>query len=288
MTEMAPLRVLIADDEPLARERIRELLDARPDSEIASEARNGEEVVAEVRRLREDGTPADLLLLDVEMPEMDGLAALDALTPDERPAVVFVTAYDRYALRAFDLHALDYLLKPFDDERFHDALDRARDAVRRGEAAALTQRLLALLRQGEGTPAEVSRAAPEASGDGAAAEVEDPAEEPLTRLAIRTGSRYQLVEVDEIDWIEGAGVYARLVVGDTAHLLRTPLAELERRLDASRFVRIHRSTIVNLDRVREARGHAHGEYVLGLRDGTRLKVSRTYSDRIRSFLDGLS
>ena len=281
MTEMPPLRVLVADDEPLARERLRELLEARADAEDVGEARNGQEVVDEVRRLRAGGTPADLLLLDVEMPEMDGLAALDALAPEERPAVVFVTAYDRYALRAFDLHALDYLLKPFDDERFHDALDRARDAVRRGEAAALTQRLLALLRQGEGTPAEVSRA-----DDGDAGE--DDSEAPLTRLAIRTGSRYHLVEVDEIDWIEGAGVYARLVVGETAHLLRTPLAELERRLDSARFVRIHRSTIVNLDRVREARGHAHGEYVLGLRDGTRLKVSRTYSDRIRAFLDGLS
>ncbi|MEL6616050.1 MAG: LytTR family DNA-binding domain-containing protein [Bacteroidota bacterium] len=277
---MPPLRVLVADDEPLARERLRDLLAGRDDAQGVAEARNGEEVVETVRRLRAEGTPADLLLLDVEMPELDGFGALGALEPAERPAVVFVTAYDRYALRAFDLHALDYLLKPFDDERFHDALDRARDAVRRGEAAALTQRLLALLRQDDGAPAEVSRADDEAAGDDA--------EAPLTRLAIRTGSRYHLVEVDEIDWIEGAGVYARLVVGDTAHLLRTPLAELERRLDPTLFVRIHRSTIVNLDRVREARGHAHGEYVLGLRDGTRLKVSRTYSDRIRAFLDGLS
>ena len=225
------------------------------------------------------------------MPELDGLATLDALAPEERPAVVFVTAYDRYALRAFDLHALDYLLKPFNDQRFHEALDRARDALRRGEAAALTQRLLAILRQTDGAPADVSRAdtGPEASGDPALPESEaSHTDTPLTRLAIRTGSRYHLVEVDEIDWIEGAGVYARLIVGDKAHLLRTPLAELERRLDPERFVRIHRSTIVNLDRVREARGHAHGEYVLGLRDGTRLKVSRTYSERIRSFLDGLS
>ena len=285
MSEMPPLRVLVVDDEPLARERLRELLAERADAECVGEARNGREAVATVRRLREAGTPADVMLLDVEMPELDGLDALDALDPAERPAVVFVTAYDRYALRAFDLHALDYLLKPFDDARFHDALDRARDAVRRGEAAALTQRLLALLRQGDGPPAEVTRAesaeASGASGDG-------DGDTLLTRLAIRTGSRYHLVEVDEIDWIEGAGVYARLVVGAKAHLLRTPLAELERRLDPERFVRIHRSTIVNLDRVREARGHAHGEYVLGLRDGTRLKVSRTYSERIRTFLDGLS
>lgn len=286
MSQMPALRVLVADDEPLARERLRELLGTRDDAEAVGEARNGREAIDAIRELRDKGTPADLVLLDVEMPELDGFATLDALTPEERPAVVFVTAYDRYALRAFDLHALDYLLKPFNDARFHDAMDRARDSVRRGEAAALTQRLLALLRQSDGEAAEVSRATLEASGDG------DPAPEDtdalLTRLAIRTGSRYHLVEVDEIDWIEGAGVYARLIVGDKAHLLRTPLAELERKLDPTRFVRIHRSTIVNLDRVREARGHAHGEYVLGLRDGTKLKVSRTYSDRIRAFLDGLS
>ena len=281
MSAPTPLRVVIVDDEPLARERIRELLSARDDVETVGEARNGSEMVELVRSLRSGDGAADLALLDVEMPEMDGLDALDALDPDERPAIVFVTAYDRYALRAFDLHALDYLLKPFDDERFHEALDRVRDAVRHGEAAALTERLLALLRQGpHETPAEVSD--PEDDGNG---EEEPP---PLRRLAIRTGTRYHLVEVDEIDWIEGAGVYARLVVGDKAHLLRTPLAELERRLDPTRFVRIHRSTIVNLDRVREARGHAHGEYILGLRDGTRLKVSRTYSDRIRAFLDGLT
>ncbi len=286
MSQMPALRVLVADDEPLARERLRELLGTRDDAEAVGEARNGREAIDAIRELRDKGTPADLVLLDVEMPELDGFATLDELTPEERPAVVFVTAYDRYALRAFDLHALDYLLKPFNDARFHDAMDRARDSVRRGEAAALTQRLLALLRQSDGEAAEVSRATLEASGDG------DPAPEDtdalLTRLAIRTGSRYHLVEVDEIDWIEGAGVYARLIVGDKAHLLRTPLAELERKLDPTRFVRIHRSTIVNLDRVREARGHAHGEYVLGLRDGTKLKVSRTYSDRIRAFLDGLS
>ncbi|HIG75800.1 MAG TPA: response regulator transcription factor [Bacteroidetes bacterium] len=280
----APLRVLIADDEPLARERLRELLSTRDDAVPVGEARNGAEAVRLVREHRAEGEPVDLLLLDVEMPELDGLAALDALSPEERPGVVFVTAYDRYALRAFDLHALDYLLKPFDDERFHAALDRACDALRRGEAASLTQRLLALLRQSDGDPAEVTRA--DTSDDDTSSA--NDGEAPLTRLAIRTGSRYHLVEVDEIDWIEGAGVYARLVVGDKAHLLRTPLAELERRLDSERFVRIHRSTIVNLDRVREARGHAHGEYVLGLRDGTRLKVSRTYSDRIRQFLDGLS
>ncbi|OZC04302.1 LytR/AlgR family response regulator transcription factor [Rubricoccus marinus] len=286
MSEMPPLRVFVADDEPLARERLRELLGTRGDAECVGEARNGREAVDRIRELRQNGTAPDLLLLDVEMPELDGLGTLNELDIEERPAVVFVTAYDRYALRAFDLHALDYLLKPFDDARFHNALDRARDAVRRGEAAALTQRLLALLRQDDGEAADVSRADPDGAS-GAKGENED-SEALLTRLAIRTGSRYHLVEVDEIDWIEGAGVYARLIVGDKAHLLRTPLAELERRLDPTRFVRIHRSTIVNLDRVREARGHAHGEYVLGLRDDTRLKVSRTYSDRIRAFLDGLS
>jgi two-component system LytT family response regulator len=274
-----PLRVIIADDEPLARERVEELLGERADARLVAACRNGREAVDAVRAAREAGEPADLLLLDVEMPEMDGLAALAELSADERPAVVFVTAYDRYALQAFDLHALDYLLKPFDDDRFGQALDRAREAASRGEEDALSARLIKLLQEARGSqqePAEV--AAPDAEAGGPT---------PASRLAVRLGNRWRLIAPDEIDWVEGAGVYARLVIGEKSYLLRTSLADLEERLDPARFVRIHRSTIVNFERVVEVRPRTHGEYLLVLSGGGRLKVSRSYSDRVRALLDRL-
>ena len=274
-----PLRVIIADDEPLARERVEELLAERTDARLVAACRNGREAVDAVRAAEASGEPADLLLLDVEMPELDGLGALAALTADERPAVVFVTAYDRYALQAFDLHALDYLLKPFDDERFGQAIDRARGAASRGEEEALSARLIKLLQEarfGEQEPAEVAEPDPAPAPDA-----------PASRLAVRLGNRWRLIDPDEIDWVEGAGVYARLIIGEKSYLLRTSLAELEGRLDAARFVRIHRSTIVNFDRVVEVRPRTHGEYLLVLTGGGRLKVSRSYSERVRALLDRL-
>ncbi len=267
-----PLRVLIADDEPLARERLRDLLAARDDVTLVAECADGAEAVAAIRAHR-----PDLALLDVQMPEPDGVGVLEALAPEERPAVVFVTAHDRYALRAFDLHAIDYLLKPFSDDRFDEALGRAADRLSRGEHDAFSPRQLAHMRPPADDQAD-GEADPDAGDDTGR----------LDRVAVRIGSRWRIVEADEIDWIEGAGVYARLVVGERTFLLRTSLAELERRLDPERFVRIHRSTIARLDRVREVLGHAHGEYVLVLRDGTRLKVSRTYSERVRSFLERIT
>lgn len=270
-----PLRAALADDEPLARERLRDLLTARDDVALVAEVTSGEALLDAVHDARTRGTPLDLVLLDVQMPAPDGIAvaeALQALPEPERPAVVFVTAYDRYAIQAFDLHALDYVLKPVEDDRFHAAVDRAAARRREGDTDALSARLLALLRQSDaGEPAELPRAT-----------------EPLRRVAVQTGGRYHLVDVADVDWIEGAGVYAKLVVGDKAHLVRTTLASLEDRLDAECFVRIHRSTIANLDRVREVHSHAHGEFVLLLSDGTRLKVSRTYADRVRAYLDRIS
>ncbi len=273
-----PLRVGIADDEPLARKRLRALLADRDDVALAAEARNGREAVEAVRQAHADGFPLDLLLLDVEMPELDGLETVAELAAGERPAVVFVTAYDRYAVQAFELHALDYVLKPFDDDRFHEALDRAAERRRGGDEDALTDRTLSLLRP----PAD------ETPADFEAEPTDADAPDRLRRVAVRTGDRYHLVDADDIDWVEGAGVYVRLVTGDTSHLLRTNLADLERRLDPATFLRVHRSSIVNLDRVREVRVRPHGEYVLVLEDGTRLKVSRTYSDRVRAYLGTLT
>ena len=272
-----PLRVGIADDEPLARKRLRALLADRDDVALAVEARNGREAVEAVRRAHAEHAPLDLLLLDVEMPELDGLGAVSELAAEERPAVVFVTAYDRYAVQAFELHALDYVLKPFDDDRFHEALDRAAERRRGGDEDALTDRTLSLLRP----PAD------ETPADFEAEPTDADAPDRLRRVAVRTGDRFHLVDADDIDWVEGAGVYVRLVTGEKSHLLRTNLADLERRLDPATFLRVHRSSIVNLDRVREVRVRPHGEYVLVLEDGTRLKVSRTYSDRVRAYLGTL-
>ena len=274
------LRAALADDEPLARERLRGLLADRDDVALVAEAASGRALLDAVDDARRDGVPVGLVLLDVQMPAPDGIAvaeALQALPEADRPAVVFVTAYDRFAVQAFELHALDYVLKPVEDGRFHEALDRAVARRREGETDALSARLLALLRdRGAGEPADLPEAAAEAGAG------------PLRRVAVQSGGRYHLVDVDDVDWIEGAGVYAKLVVGDRAHLVRTTLASLEDRLDGARFVRVHRSTIANLDRVREVHSHAHGEFVLLLADGTRLKVSRTYADRVRAYLDRLS
>ena len=276
---MPALRAALADDEPLARERLRDLFSDRTDVQLVTEVPNGQELLDAARTARERGEPLDLVVLDVQMPAPDGIAvaeALQALPEAERPAIVFVTAYDRYAVQAFELHALDYVLKPVEDDRFHAAVDRAVERRREGETDALSARLLALLRQSDaGEPADLPAA-------------REGATEPLRRVAVQSGGRYHLVDVDDVDWIEGAGVYAKLVVGDKGHLVRTTLASLEERLDPNRFVRVHRSTIANLDRVREVHTHAHGEYVLLLSDGTRLKVSRTYADRVRAYLDRLS
>ncbi|MDX1530996.1 MAG: LytTR family DNA-binding domain-containing protein [Rhodothermales bacterium] len=270
-----PLRVLVVDDEPHARNRLLKLLRQHDGFETVGECGNGQEALEAIRADR-----PDLVLLDIQMPEMGGLDLIEAIEDEAdddapTPAVIFVTAYDQHALRAFDLHAVDYLLKPFDDERFEQALARARARLQEG----LDQRLLNLLRRIEATREEVG-------GDLVEAE---PASEatPTDRIAIRAGDRIHVVKVEEIDWIEGAGVYARLHVGDKAHLLRETLTNLAQGLDPARFVRIHRSTIVNRERVRELRSYFHGEYIVVLEDGTQLKLSRTYRDALERLVGKL-
>ena len=260
-----PIRVLLVDDEPPARKRITKLLSEQPGFETVGTCANGKEALAAIQ-----SEEPDLVLLDVQMPEMSGLEVLEALDPDTMPAVIFVTAYDQHALRAFELHAVDYLLKPFDDERFDLALQRARARIEGGHLAGLSHRLLALLRSvQEGRDEPISL-------------VDSPPQQPTDRLAIRSGDRILIVKVDDIDWIEGAGVYARLHVGTKTHLLRETLTNLAEQLDPERFVRIHRSTIVNRERVRELRSYFHGEYIVLLEDGTQLKLSRTYRDSLES------
>lgn len=264
MTAGPRLRVLVVDDEPPAREILRCLLDADPEVEVAGECADGQEAVAAVRRLR-----PDVVFLDVQMPGLDGLGVVEALAPDELPLVVFVTAYDAYAVKAFEVHALDYLLKPFDDERFGEALARVKDTLRRRQVDAATRRLVALL-DGRGAPA-------------GAAEATD-ADGPPQRLLVRSGGRVVYLKPEEIDWIEAADYYVRLHAGGRRHLLRESLAALEERLDARRFARVHRSAIVNLERVRELHPGVGGGAVLVLEDGTRLPVSRRLRRRFEELL----
>ncbi len=246
------IRALIVDDEPLARARLRALLADEPDVEVVGECGDGLEAVAAVQDL----TP-DLLFLDVQMPTLDGFGVLEALEAGPMPAIIFVTAYDRYALRAFEVHALDYLLKPFDRDRFHKALERARAALDRPGKAEADQRLLGLLQDQKKAP------------------------RPLERLLIKTAGRVFFLRTEEIDWIEAAGNYVRLHVGAEAHLLRETMNGLEARLEPARFLRIHRSTIVNVDRIQELQAWFHGDYLVILRGGTQLTLSRGYRHKVQ-------
>jgi len=240
------LRALIVDDEPLARERVRTLLRKEPDIEVAGECGDGGRAVTAIEKER-----PDLVFLDVQMPQAGGFDVVEAVGAGRMPAVIFVTAYDKYALRAFDVNALDYLLKPFDRQRFREALDRARAHIRRAQAGDLHSRLLALL--GDVRPQNQWR----------------------ERLVVREGGRIFFLRADEIDWVEAAGNYLRLHAGKRSHLLRATMASLEAQLDPARFARVHRSALVNLDRVRELQPGPHGDATLLLRDGTRLTLSRT-------------
>ncbi len=267
---MSAIRVLIVDDEPLAREGIRLLLENESDIEVVGEAADGAEAIEAIESLR----PA-LVFLDVQMPGMSGVEVLEKLDRANIPEVIFVTAYDQYALRAFEQHALDYLLKPFDDERFHDALVEARRRIRERGADRLGQRLMALLSEFRGAGEDSS---PEGS---VAAETTSPF---AHRLAVRTSGRIYFLRTEEIDWIEAADYYVKLHVGSKVHLLRESMRSLESRLDPTSFFRIHRSAIVNLDRVRELQPYFHRSRVLVMQDGTRLKLSRARRGTLESLL----
>jgi two-component system LytT family response regulator len=257
------VRAVIVDDEPLARQTLRLLAAEDAELEVIAECSSGAEAVAAIRRLE-----PDLVFLDVQMPEVDGFGVLREVGLDRLPLIIFVTAYEAHALRAFDAHAVDFLLKPFEDERFHQAVGRAKHAIRTRKVGELTARLLALL-QADSSP-----------GGGATG---GPAAEYVSRLAVRTGGRVTFVNTADIDWIEAADYNVRLHVGGRHFLLRQPLRDLERRLDPRHFARVHRSAIVNLNRVRELEPYFHGEYIIRLDNGTKLKLSRTRRDQLRRF-----
>jgi two-component system LytT family response regulator len=242
------LNVLVVDDERPARRRLVELLRRFPFVGRIHEAANGLEAVTVI----EECAP-DLVLLDVQMPELDGLGVIANVGAADMPATIFVTAYDRYAIRAFEANALDYLLKPFSDERFEQALERARGRLGGRPTRELGDRMGQLL-AGEGSVAP----------------------HYLDRLVVRCNDGIRLLPSSEIDWIEAQGIYVSLHTGRTSLLHRVSLAELERRLSPRDFARIHRSTIVAIDRIKRLEPRTHGEYTAILADGTRLRVSRTY------------
>ncbi len=252
------IKVMIVDDEPLARRNLRALLKAVPDIELVKECGNGRDAVREIRAL-----DPDLVFLDIQMPELDGFEVLEHLAGQPLPVIIFVTAYDQYALRAFEVSALDYLLKPFDDARFHKALAQARHQLEQQDASELGRKLLTLL----GTR-----------------EVKAEAPRYLTRLMVKTAGRVIFIRSEEIDWVEACDNYVRLHTSGKTHLLRQTMNELEAALNPEQFARIHRSTIINLDRVKELHTHFNGEHLVLLHDGTELKLSRTRRDWLAHWL----
>jgi two-component system, LytTR family, response regulator len=250
------LRVLVVDDERPARQKVRRFLAADPDVEAIFEAPDGVRALELVR-----AEAPDVMLLDVQMPGVDGFGVVEALDPDARPHVVFVTAYDEYALRAFDAHVVDYLLKPFDAERFSRALTRVKDAVaqkRDSDERGRLERMLAELRR----------------------------ERPVTldRLLVESRDRAVLLPLNQVERLEAARNYVTVYAGAERYRLRTTLDRLEARLDPRAFVRVHRSTIVRVDRVTELQPWSHGDYVVVLQSGARVRLSRRYRDRLERFL----
>jgi two-component system LytT family response regulator len=257
---MEKIRAIIVDDEKPARRRLRELLEKRPEIAIVAECSNGAEAVRRIRALQ-----PDLLLLDIQMPGLDGFGVVDAIGAAQMPATIFVTAYDQYALKAFEVSALDYLLKPFSDERFERSLARILSFVRTHRREELSHRILSLLDQVQPKQPDNTIA-------------------PLDCLMIKNGGRVLFLRVEEIDWIEAAGVSVQIHTDGKTWLHRISLGELEAKLDARHFLRIHRSIIVNLQRIRELQPHSHGDFLVVLHDGTELKLSRSYRQKVEASL----
>lgn len=243
------IRALVVDDEPIARERIRRMLRGEADIEIVDECLSGREAVALIER-----HAPELVFLDIQMPEMNGFDVLKAISPRHLPVIIFVTAYDRYAIRAFEVHALDYLLKPFDEERFQAALNRAREQI---ETLQQGKRLLSVLSDLK------------------------PEKHYSERLMLKSSGRVYFIKTEDIGWIEAAGNYVKIHVAGTSHLLRETMNKIEAKLDPDKFIRIHRSTIVNLDQVRELHPLFNNDYIVVLYNGAELTLSRNYYERLQ-------
>ena len=262
------MRVLIVDDEVLARQRVRRLLQNESDVEIVGEAESGGEAVRMIRAQH-----PDLVCLDVQMPGLDGFGVLQEISGEPSPMILFITAYDEHAQRAFDVHAVDYVLKPLDEDRFKAAFDRARKQRAQAVAAERLGELLETVRRlASGTSSADAKAdaAPAAASNGSYA----------SRILVKADGRMFFVKTTEIDWIEADRNYVKLHVGTAAHTIRERISPLEETLDPRLVARIHRSTIVNLNRVREMQQWFSGDYVVILEDGTKLRLSRHYRDRV--------
>lgn len=249
-----PFTTLIVDDEPLARDGLRMWLAADEDISLIHEAKDGRQAVAAIRKVR-----PDLVFLDVQMPEMDGFSVVREIG-DQMPAVVFVTAHDRHAIQAFEINAIDYLLKPVTRDRFDQALDRAKARMRMRPGEEANRQIIGLLETIVSPRPHVKR------------------------LAVRSGGKTVFVDVKDVDWIEAAENYVQLHCGKAGHLLHVPMNTLEKSLDPETFLRVHRSIIVNVSRIREFEPGVHGEYVITLENGTRVRSGRTYNEKLKGLL----
>jgi two-component system, LytTR family, response regulator len=255
-----PVRTVIADDERLARQKLLIFLESEPSVNVVAECQDGRQTVAAIRSFR-----PDLLLLDVQMPDLDGFQVLSEISEEEMPTVIFTTAFDQYAIRAFESNALDYLLKPFDRERFHHSVERAVSELRKTREHALTHRILSLLSQVK----PVTRGITETD----------------QRLVIKANGRVVFLDTENIEWVEAAANYVRLHVGKESYFFRETISRISERLDANRFVRIHRSTIVNVEKIKELIPVNSGEYVVVLKSGRELSCSRGYRAALQEIVD---
>ena len=256
----AVVRTVIADDEPLARRKLRILLDSEADVQVVAECRDGGQTVSAIRSYR-----PDLLLLDIQMPDRDGFQVLSEISREEMPVVIFTSAYDQYAIRAFEAHALDYLLKPFDQGRLHQAIERARFELRQSKDREITHRILDLLSWVKSDKQPV----PESEG----------------RLVIKTKGRIVFLNLEEIDWVEAAANYVRLNSGKESYLFRETISRTSERLNPNHFIRIHRSVIVNVRKIKELIPVNSGEYIVVLKSGKELSCSRGYRTNVQHLID---
>lgn len=253
------LRIVIVDDESLARDLLRMLIEKQPECEIVAECSHGADAISAIVAEK-----PDLVFLDVQMPDIDGFEVVRRVGPERMPPVLFVTAYDKFAVKAFEVNAVDYLLKPFDEDRFEAAFTRARNHLRQNMMSRLSRRLAGLL-------ADYMEAAPH---------------EHVSRLPIKQSGRVFFLRVEEIDWIEAAGDYVSLHAKAKKYLVHATMDATERKLDPDQFIRIHRSTIVRIDRIKELSPRSNGEYFVHLVDGTELKLTRTYRKNLDRLMAG--